>query len=151
MPVKPIPDGFHTLTPYLVCKNANEAIAWYTKALGAKELYRMPGPGGEVMHAELQVGSSRLMLADENAERGTKSPQTLGGTPVSTFIYTEDVDGAFSKAVSAGAKATMPPTDMFWGDRFAAIVDPSGHEWQIATHKEDVSSEEMAKRMQAQV
>jgi PhnB protein len=149
MPVKPIPDGFHTLTPYLICKNSNDAIAWYTKALGARELYRMPGPGGSVMHAELQIGSSRLMLADENPQRGTKSPATLGGTPVSTFIYTEDVDAAFNRAVSAGAQATMPPTDMFWGDRFASFVDPAGHEWQMATHKEDVSPDEMMKRLQA--
>ena len=98
MPVQPIPDGFHTLTPYLVCKNAGDAIAWYAKALGARELYRMPGPGGEIMHAELQVGTSRLMLAEENLERGAKSPATLGGSPVSTFIYTEDVDALFAKA-----------------------------------------------------
>ena len=151
MPVQPIPDGFHTLTPYLVCKNAGDAIAWYVKALGAKELYRMPGPGGEIMHAELQVGTSRLMLAEENLQRGAKSPATLGGSPVSTFIYTDDVDALFAKTTREGAKTKIPPTDMFWGDRFAAIVDPSGHEWQMATHKEDVAPDEMMKRMQAQV
>jgi PhnB protein len=151
MPVKPIPDGFHTLTPCLICRNTGDAIAWYVKALGATELYRMPGPGGAIMHAELQIGTSRLMLAEENPQRGTKSPATLGGSPVSTFIYTEDVDALFAKATAEGAKATMPPTDMFWGDRFAAIVDPSRHEWQMATHKEDVAPAEMMKRMQAQV
>lgn len=150
MAVKPIPDGFHTLTPYLICKGAGDAIAWYQKALGATEIYRMPGPDGWVMHAELQVGSSRLMLADENPERGTKSPKALGGTPVSTFIYTEDVDAAFNRAVGAGATVAVPLTDMFWGDRFAAVVDPYGHEWQMATHKEDVAPDEMMKRMQGQ-
>jgi PhnB protein len=149
MAVKAVPDGFHTLTPYLICKGGGDAIAFYEKALGAKELFRMPGPGGSVMHAELQVGSSRLMLADENPEQGSQSPKTLGGSPVVTFIYSEDVDGAFNRAVSAGATVKMPPTDMFWGDRLAAVVDPFGHEWQMATHKEDVSAEDMQKRMAA--
>lgn len=149
MPVKAIPDGYHTLTPYLVCRNAAEAIPFYEKALGATELYRMPGPDGSVMHAELQIGTSRLMLSDENPQMGSTSPAALGGTPVSTFIYTEDVDAAFTRAVDAGATVKMPPTDMFWGDRFASVVDPFGHEWAMATHVEDVPPDEMMKRMEA--
>ena len=149
MAAKAIPDGYHTITPYLVCQGAADAIAFYTAAFGATETVRMPGPGGNVMHAELRIGSSMLMLSDENPERGALSPQTVGGSPVSIFIYTEDVDAVFARAVEAGAKGVAPPTDMFWGDRFAQLVDPFGHSWAIATHKEDVSGEEMEKRMQA--
>lgn len=149
MAVKAIPDGYHTLTPYLVVKGAREAIAFYQKALGATELFSMPGPGGAVMHAELQVGTSRLMLAEENPQMGTKSPKTLGGSAVSVFIYTEDVDADIRRAEAAGATVTMPATDQFWGDRFGAFEDPFGHQWSVATHKEDVSPEEMASRMKA--
>jgi uncharacterized glyoxalase superfamily protein PhnB len=149
MAVKAIPDGYQTLTPYLVCKNAGDAIAFYSKVLGASEMFRMPGPDGRIMHAEMKVGSSILMLSDENPERGALSPQTIGGTPVSIFIYTDDVDALFSRAVAAGATALAPPADMFWGDRFAQIADPYGHSWALATHKEDISPEEMQKRMAA--
>lgn len=149
MAVKAIPDGYHTITPYLVCQGAADAITFYTAAFGAIETVRMPGPDNKVMHAELRIGSSMLMLADENPERGALSPQTVGGSPVSIFIYTEDVDAVFARAVEAGAKGVAPPTDMFWGDRFGQLVDPFGHSWAIATHKEDVSGEEMEKRMQA--
>ena len=149
MAVKAIPDGYHTLTPYLVVKGAREAIAFYQKALGATELFSMPGPGGAVMHAELQVGTSRLMLAEENPQMGTRSPQTLGGSAVSVFIYTEDVDASITRAETAGARVTMPATDQFWGDRFGAFEDPFGHQWSVATHKEDLSPEEMANRMKA--
>jgi len=149
MAVKAIPDGYHTITPYLVCQRASDAIAFYEKALGGVETVRMPGPGGSVMHAELKIGSSMLMLSDENPQRGALSPKTVGGTPVSIFIYTEDVDALFKRAVDAGATAVAPPTDMFWGDRFAQLTDPFGHSWAMATHKEDVSPQEMQKRMAA--
>jgi PhnB protein len=149
MAVNFIPDGYYSLTPYLVVKGAREAMAYYTKAFGATELVNMPGPGGSVMHAEMQIGNARFMLADENPERGSKSPQTLGGSAGSVMIYTEDVDATFKRAVDAGATAVMPVQDMFWGDRYGIVVDPFGHQWQIATHKEDVTGEEMQKRMQA--
>ena len=149
MAVKAVPDGYHTLTPYLVCKNASEAIEFYKKALGATEMFRMPGPEGRVMHAELKVGTSIFMLSDENPERGALSPKTVGGSPVSVFIYTDDVDGLFKRATGAGANGVAPPSDMFWGDRMGQIIDPFGHIWAMATHKEDVSPEEMQKRMQA--
>lgn len=149
MAAKAIPDGYQTLTPYLVCQGAAEAIAFYKAAFGASELVRMPGPGGSVMHAELRVGSSMLMLSDENPDRGALSPETVGGSPVSIFIYTEDVDAQYARALEAGARGVAAPTDMFWGDRFAQLVDPFGHSWAIATHKEDVTADEMAKRMQA--
>lgn len=149
MAVKAIPDGYYTLTPYLVVKGAQEAIAFYQKALGAIELVSMPGADGSVMHAELQVGTSRLMLAEENPQIGTKSPQTLGGSPVSVFIYTEDVDAFMKQAATAGATVTMPAADQFWGDRFGAFQDPFGHQWSVATHIEDVPMEEMENRMKA--
>ncbi|MGE3491617.1 MAG: VOC family protein [Vicinamibacterales bacterium] len=149
MAVKAVPDGYHTLTPYLVCQGAADAIKFYEQAFGATETARMPGPGGSVMHAELRIGTSMLMLSDENPERGALSPKTVGGSPVSVFIYTEDVDALFARAVKAGAQGVAPPADMFWGDRFAQLVDPFGHSWAMATHKEDVSPEEMGRRMQA--
>lgn len=149
MAVKAIPDGYHTLTPYLVCQGAADAIKFYEQAFGATETTRMPGPDGSVMHAELRIGTSMLMLGDENPERGALSPKTVGGSPVSVFIYTEDVDALFARAVAAGAQGVAPPDDMFWGDRFAQVVDPFGHTWAMATHKEDVSPEEMGRRMQA--
>jgi PhnB protein len=147
--VKPIPDGYHTLTPYFVVNDAARAIDFYRRAFGATELFRMPGPDGRVMHAELQVGDSRLMLSDESPEMGAKSPATLKGTPVSLLLYVTDVDASFKQAVAAGAKDVAPPADMFWGDRWARVADPFGHEWQIATHKEDVPPEEMPRRAAA--
>ena len=149
MSVKAIPDGYYSLTPYLVCKGAAKAIEFYSKAFGAKETVRMPGPGGAIMHAEVKIGNSMLMLADEQKERGHLSPDSIGGTACSIMLYTEEVDDVFKRAVAAGAKAEMPPADMFWGDRMGNIVDPFGHKWTIATHKEDVSPAEMEKRMAA--
>lgn len=149
MSVKPVPDGYHTAIPYLVVRGASDAIAYYTSAFGATERYRMPGPGGAVMHAEIQIGDSVVMLCDENPGMGSVSPATLNGTTVSVFLYVPDVDAVFAQAVAAGATAVMPPTDMFWGDRFGKLKDPFGHEWGIATHIEDVSPEEMEKRMAA--
>jgi PhnB protein len=150
MGVKAIPDGYYSLTPYLVISGAAEAIEFYKKAFGAEETLRMPGPGGRIMHAEVKIGNSTLMLSDENPERGHMSPKSRGGNTSSVMFYTDDVDAVFKKAVAAGARADMPPMDMFWGDRMGNVTDPFGHSWAIATHKEDVSPEEMEKRMAAQ-
>ena len=149
MAVKAIPEGYYSLTPYLVVKGAAEAIEFYTKAFGATEMMRMPGPGGKIMHAELQIGNSVLMLSDENPERGYLSPASRGGNTSSVMFYTDDVDAAFRNAIAAGAKETTPVTDMFWGDRMGNLTDPFGHSWAIATHQEDVSPQEMEKRMAA--
>ena len=150
MGVKAIPDGYYSLTPYLVIKGAAEAIEFYKSAFGAVEIIRMPGPGGRIMHAEVKIGNTMLMLSDENAERGYLSPTTRGGATSSVMLYTDDVDATFKKALAAGAKQQTAPEDMFWGDRMSNVTDPFGHSWAIATHKEDVSPEEMARRAQAQ-
>lgn len=148
--VKPIPDGYHAVTPYLVLSGVAKAIEFYKKAFGAQELYRMPGPGGSVMHAEIKIGDSVLMMADEfpGAEH-CKAPSSLQGTTTNMHLYVEDADAAFERAVDAGAKVSMPLQDMFWGDRYGKLTDPFGHEWSIATHKEDLSPEEIGKRGQA--
>jgi PhnB protein len=151
MAVKAIPDGYYSLTPYLHVKGAAEALEFYKKAFGATEVVRMPGPGGRIMHAEVKIGNSMLMLADENPERGAFSPSTTGRATSSVMFYTDDVDATFKRAVAAGAKADQQPTDMFWGDRMANITDPFGQMWGIATHQEDVTPEEMQKRMAAMV
>jgi len=143
---KPVPEGYHTVSPYLVIRNAAKAIEFYQQAFAAEERFRMPGPDGKIMHAELQIGDSIVMLSDEFPEMGAPSPQTLNGTSVSIFLYVEDVDAVFKKAVDAGAKVLMPVADMFWGDRFGKLTDPFGHQWQIATHTEDLTPEEMGKR-----
>ena len=144
---KPIPDGYHTVTPALTVRNGAEAIEFYKRALGAKELMRIAGPDGKhLMHAEIEVGNSKVMLADESPEMGCRAPASVGSVSSSLYVYVEDVDKAFRRAVEAGAKALMPPTDMFWGDRFGQVEDPSGHRWGLATHKEDPSPEEMARR-----
>jgi PhnB protein len=150
MGVKAIPDGYYSLTPYLVIKGAAEAIEFYKKVFGAVETVRMPGPGGQIMHAEVKIGNSMLMLADENPERGHLSPASRGGNTSSVMLYTDDVDAVFKKAIAAGAKQDQPPTDMFWGDRMGNLTDPFGHSWAVATHKEDVSPQEMEKRMAMQ-
>lgn len=145
--VKPIPDGFHTVTPHLVIKDAAGAIEFYKRAFGAEEVERMPGPGGHgIMHAELKIGNSMLMLCDEFPDMGAVGPQSLGGSPVSIMLYVEDVDAVFKQAVDAGAKETMPVADMFWGDRYGKLTDPFGHQWAIATHKEDLTPDELRKR-----
>jgi PhnB protein len=144
--VKSIPDGCRSITPHLVVKNGVEAIGFYVKAFGARELMHMPGPDGKgLMHAEMQIGDSRIYLCDEFPGMN-KSPQTLGGSPVTISLYVENADATYNQAVSAGATATMPLTNMFWGDRFGKLKDPFGHEWSICQHIEDVSNEEMAKR-----
>jgi PhnB protein len=147
--VKPIPKGYHTVTPYLIVHNAAEALGFYARALGATELCRIPGPGGRVMHAEIKVGDSHIMLADENAGMRVRSPKALTGTTISLMLYVEDVDALFTQAVRAGAVAVRPVQDMFYGDRSGTLADPYGHIWEVATHKEDVSPEELQHRMMA--
>ena len=147
MAVQPIPSGYHTVTPYLICKNANKAIEFYKKAFGATELMRMPGPGGKIMHAELRIGDSPVMMADEFPEMGARSPITIGGTGVGLMIYVPDVDAQFKQAVSAGATVKAEVRDQFYGDRSGTVVDPDGHQWTVATHKEDVPHAELERRM----
>jgi PhnB protein len=148
--VKPIPEGYHTVTPYLTVRNASDAIEFYKRAFGAEERGRMRGPDGKsIMHAEIKIGDSIVMLSDEFPQGDTRSPQGLAGTTVSLILYVPDVDAAFQRAESAGARATMPPANMFWGDRFGKLTDPFGHVWGLSTHMEDVSPEEMTKRAQA--
>ena len=149
MAVKPIPDGYHSVTPYLTVKGAARAIEFYAKAFGAKELFRMPAPGGTIGHAEIQIGDSRVMLADEN-EMGAKSPQTVGGTPVGLMLYVQDVDATVKRAVDAGAKLVRPVENQFYGDRSGGILDPFGHSWFVGTHVEDVPPEELERRAKSQ-
>ncbi len=144
--VQPIPAGYHAVTPYLVCRDASGAIAFYKRAFGAKEKFRMAGPDGRVMHAEIQVGDSRIMLTDEMPEQGAKSAIALGGSPVSIFLYVRNVDAAFAKATAAGATVATPLQNMFWGDRYGRLRDPFGYEWQMATHKEDLTPKQIADR-----
>lgn len=147
---KPVPEGHHSITPYLVVKDTARAIEFYKRAFGAQELERIPGPGGRgVMHAELKIGDSRLMLSDEFPGADCKSPQSLGGSTCQLYLYVPDVDSVYKQAVSAGATADMPVTDMFWGDRYGKLTDPFGHQWGLATHKEDVSPQELKKRSEA--
>jgi PhnB protein len=151
MSVKPVPDGYGTVTPYLYIKDAARAIEFYKQALGATELFRLADPGGKVGHAELQIGNSRIMLADEFPEMNVVGPETLGGTSVSFLIYVDDVDANFDRAIAAGASVTRPVKDQFYGDRSGSLKDPFGHTWTIATHTEDVSPEEMESRYKAMV
>lgn len=147
--VSPIPQGYRTVTPQLTVRGAAEAINFYKRAFGARELMRMASPDGKVMHAELKVGDSVVFLGDEFPDMGCKSPQTLGGASGALHVYVPNVDAAFKRAVDAGAQVTMPVADMFWGDRYGKVTDPFGHEWGLGTHKEDVSPSEMAERAQA--
>lgn len=145
--VKPIPEGYHSVTPYLVVKGAAKAIDFYKKAFGAKELFRMEGPGGTVAHAELEIGDSRIMLADESPQMGYTGPEPGSRTSVGLMIYVDDVDKTAAQAIAAGIKTEREVQDQFYGDRSGNFVDPFGHRWTIATHKEDVSKEEMDRRM----
>lgn len=147
--VKPIPEGYHNVTPYLFVRNAAAAIDFYKHVLGAVELVRMRGPDGRIMHAELKIGDSIVMLADENPPMGVMSPQTVGGFSVGMHVYVENADAVLQKAVDAGAKILRPIKNQFYGDRSGTVLDPFGHMWSIATHVEDVSPEEMKKRMAA--
>ena len=147
--VLPVPKGYHAVTAYLSIRGAAQAIDFYKRAFGAKELGAMYMPDGQkLMHAEIQIGDSRIMLGEESPEMGAVSPQTLGGTPVTLNLYVEDCDASFKRAVDAGATPKMPPTDMFWGDRYGKVVDPFGHGWGILTHIEDVNEAEMGRRAQ---
>jgi PhnB protein len=146
--VKPIPDGHRTVTPYLAIKNAAKALDFYTRAFGAVESYKLMMPDGRVGHAEIRLGDSLIMLADEFPEYGGKAPDTLGGSPVSLHLYVEDVDNFVKKAVAAGAKERKPVADQFYGDRSGQLEDPFGHLWWVATHKEDVPPAEMQKRVE---
>jgi PhnB protein len=147
-PVKPIPDGYPRVSPYLVVEGANQAIDFYTKVLGATERMRMGAPGGKVGHAELQIGDSVVMLADEFPDMGYGGPKQVGGTPVTISVYVEDVDKTFETAVQAGAKSLRPVENQFYGDRAGQFEDPWGHRWSVSTHVEDVPPDEMAKRAQ---
>jgi PhnB protein len=146
MAAKPIPEGYHTLTPYLAVEDAGKAIDFYKEAFGAEELMRMPGPGGSIAHAEIQIGDSRVMLSDPFPQSTVRPPSERGGPTGSTFVYVEDCDATFDQATAAGADVTAPLQDMFWGDRFGSLTDPFGHVWSIATHIEDVPEAEMAER-----
>jgi PhnB protein len=142
-----IPEGFGTVTPYMIVRGGSEALEFYNKVFNATELYRMPMPNGKLGHAEFRIGNSRLMLADEAPEMNVRAPQSLGGSPVGMCIYVEDCDSVFNRAVAAGAKVERPLADQFYGDRSGTVVDPFGHKWTIATHKEEVSPEEIKERM----
>ena len=148
--VKPIPDGYHSITPYLIVDGASAAIDFYKAAFGARELYRMPMPGGRVGHAELQIGDSRVMLADEFPEIDARGPRSRGGTPVTILLYATDCDAVFNRAVKAGARVKRPMQDQFYGDRSGTLEDPFGHVWTIATHKEDLTHDEIQRRMERQ-
>ena len=147
--VKPIPEGYHSVTPYLIIKGAAEAIEYYKRSFGATELFRMPAPDGKIGHAEIKIGDSPIMLADEHPDLGHVGPQTLGGTSVGIMIYVDDVDTMFKKAISGGGQEIKPLQDQFYGDRSGTLKDPFGHMWTVATHVEDVAPEEMEKRMAA--
>ena len=150
MPTQHVPKGYATVTPYLIIKGASEAIDFYQRAFGASEIMRFPAPDGKVAHAELQIGDSRVIsLADEQPERGHRSPQSVGGSSSGIMLYLEDVDNVFSRALEAGAKALEPVKDQFYGDRSGTLLDPFGHWWTVATHVEDVPPEEMQRRMEA--
>jgi uncharacterized glyoxalase superfamily protein PhnB len=148
--VKSIPDAYRTVIPHLIVKGASQAIDFYKKAFGAEEMNRAYGPDGQsVMHAALKLGESHIFLADEMPEMNCRGPKSIGGTAVTIHRYVEDVDAAFNRAVAAGAQVTMPVSDMFWGDRYGVLTDPFGHSWSLATHKEDLTPEEIGKRAQA--
>ena len=147
--VKPIPEGYGTLTPHIVVKDGRRAIDFYKKAFGAEAGGAFDGPDGKFMHGEIKIGNSRMMISPENPQWGATSPATLGGSSVTLALYVTDTDKSFKRAVDAGAKPVMPPADMFWGDRFAVVTDPDGHKWSIATHVKDPTPDEMQKAMKA--
>ncbi|MGH8498414.1 MAG: VOC family protein [Methylococcales bacterium] len=149
MTVKPIPDGYHSVTPYLSIQGAAEAIEFYKQAFGATELFRLAAPSGEIGHAEIKIGDSSIMLADPCEEGAFRNPQSLGGSSVGLHVYVNDVDALFSQAVAAGAKTVKPVQDQFYGDRTGTLEDPFGHVWFLATHKEDLTPEEINQRAEA--
>jgi PhnB protein len=147
--VNPIPEGYHSVTPYIIVDGAARAIEFYKRAFGAKELFRMDGPGGGVAHAEIKIGDSYVMLADEHPQMGARGPRSIGGSPVTLMLYVEDVDAVVGRAVEAGAELKRPVADQFYGDRTGSVEDPFGHVWYVATHVEDVPPEELEKRAAA--
>ncbi len=147
MAVEPIPSGYHSVTPYIIVDGGAQAIEFYTKAFGAEEMARMPGPEGRIMHAEIKIGDSPVMLADEFPDMGAKGPKAFGGSPTSLMIYVEDVDAVFGRALEAGATEVRAVQNQFYGDRSGTLKDPFGHQWTIATHVEDVSDEDLQRRM----
>lgn len=149
MSAKPIPEGYHSVTPYLIVRGGAAAIDYYTKAFGATELFRFPAPDGKIGHAEIKIGDSPIMLADEYPAMGYNGPQSVGGSPVSLMIYVEDVDAVFNRAIESGGTVKEAVQDKFYGDRIGTLTDPFGHVWHVATHKEDVSLEEMERRAKA--
>ncbi len=149
MATKPIPDGYHTATPYLIVKGAARALEFYKKAFGAEELLRMTDPTGGIGHAEIKIGDSPIMLADEHPEMGYRGPRSSDGTSVSILLYVDDVDARFARAIAAGATATRPVRDEFYGDRTGTLTDPFGHVWSLATHTEDVPPAELDRRFKA--
>jgi PhnB protein len=149
MPVKPIPDGYHSVTPYLMIDGCAAAIDYYKRVFGATERMRMPADDGKIGHAELEIGDSVVMMADEDARLGYRSPKAIGGSPVMIMLYVEDVDARFAAAVAAGAKVRQPVEDKFYGDRTGALEDPFGHVWVVSTHTEDLTPEEMGQRAAA--
>lgn len=144
-----IPEGMHTLTPHLICRDANAAIDFYEKAFGATAIARLPGPDGKLMHGMMRIGDSMVMLAEESPQWNSLSPLTLKNSPVVLHLYVPDADAAIEKARAAGATVTMPAADMFWGDRYGQVADPYGHRWSIAHHVRDVSPEEMQEAMKS--
>jgi PhnB protein len=144
---KPVPEGMHSVTPHLICAGAAEAIEFYKRAFNAVEIARLPGPDGRIMHANLRIGDSSVMLVDEMPEHGALGPRSLKGSPVVIHLYVDDADGVASRAEAAGAKITMPVQEMFWGDRYGQLEDPFGHRWSVATHVKDVTQEEMRAAM----
>jgi PhnB protein len=149
MPVSPVPSGYHSVTPYLIVNDATRALTWYTHALGAREVMRLAAPSGRIGHAEIDIGGSRVMLADEHPDIGAHGPGAYGGSPISIHLYATDVDGMMKKAAAAGATVKSPAEDKFYGDRLGSLLDPFGHTWHIATHIEDVSLDEIERRMAA--
>jgi PhnB protein len=149
MSVGPVPEGYHSVTPYLVADGAAAALAFYERVFGARLLMRLDGPGGKIGHAEIQIGTSRLMLADEHPEMGIRGPRSIGGSPVSLVLYVPDVDAVVAAAVAAGAKLQRPVEDKFYGDRMGSIEDPFGHVWHVSTHVEDVAADELERRAAA--
>jgi PhnB protein len=147
--VQPIPAGYHSVTPYLMVRGAAKALAYYAQAFGAREVMRFDMPDGKIAHAEVKIGDSHVMLADEMPDRGFVGPQTLGGAGVSLMLYVDDVDATFARAIAAGATSKRPVVDQFYGDRTGTLVDPFGHVWTIATHREDLSIDEVRQRMQS--
>jgi PhnB protein len=149
MPVSSVPPGYHSVTPYIIVDGAARALEWYVRALGARELMRISMPGGKLGHAEIEVGDSRIMLADEAPDHGAKAPGAFGGSPISLHLYVPDVDATMARAVAAGATVKSQPEDKFYGDRLGSLLDPFGHTWHVSTHIEDITVEEIERRVAA--